>query len=139
MHGLGVVAIVALVVVLVVVACLWLSRTSTLARRVGAFRCRLRGVDGHGWSSGVAQYGADRLYWWRHWSLAPRPARRWERSGLAIVDRRPSTEDPGLLAVTCQGRSGGRDVEVTLAMSPEAFAGLTSWIEATPLRVGSVI
>ena len=39
--------------------------------------------------------------------------------------------------MTC--RPGSSSEPVHLLMSAEAYAGLTSWIEATPSRVGSVI
>ena len=125
----------ALVVVLLVVLLLWISRVHALNRRVGSFPCSL-GRAAHGpWSSGVAQYGADRLYWWRYRSLAARPHARWQRVGLVLVER---VEQPGgQVRVTC--RPGSSTEPVHLLMSAEAYAGLTSWIEATPSRVGSVI
>jgi len=125
------------VVVVLAGAGAWWSRRQTLDRRVGSFRCNLR--RGSRWPSGVAQYGAADLYWWRFWSLAPRPARRWDRSGLAIVGREPAAPGSDVLLVTCRGVSGGAEVEFVLSMSREAYAGLLSWIEATPQRVGSVI
>ena len=39
--------------------------------------------------------------------------------------------------MTC--RAGSATEHVYLLMSAEAYAGLTSWIEATPSRVDSVI
>ncbi|WP_315097246.1 DUF2550 family protein [uncultured Cellulomonas sp.] len=125
----------AVVVVLLVVVALGFSRVHTLNRRVGSFPCVLgRTADGP-WSSGVAQYGADNLYWWRYRSLAARPQARWQRLGLVVLAR---TEQPGgQVRVTC--RPGSSVEPVHLLMSAEAYAGLTSWIEATPSRVGSVI
>ena len=35
--------------------------------------------------------------------------------------------------------AGGPAQEVRLQMSVEAYAGFTSWIEATPSRVGTII
>ena len=123
------------VVLLLAVAALWFSRVHTLNRRVGSFSCAVgRTADGP-WSSGVAQYGADRLYWWRYRSLATRPRARWQRVGLTVVERRE--HGAGLVVVTC--RPGSAAETVQLLMSAEADAGLTSWIEATPSRVGSVI
>ncbi|GEA83311.1 MULTISPECIES: DUF2550 domain-containing protein [Cellulomonas] len=138
MPGEIVVAVLTVVVLVIGSFGLWLSRRHTLDRRVGSFRCGLR--HGARWPSGVAQYGAASLYWWRSSSLAPRPARRWERQSLTIVSRR-AAEGPGAgqLVVTCHARSNGKPVEFELRLSPEAYAGLTSWIEATPSRVGSVI
>lgn len=140
MPGPVLVAVITLVVVVLVAGGAWWSRRQTLDRRVGSFRCEL----GHGrrWSSGVAQYGTAQLYWWRFWSLAPRPARRWNRDGLTVVERRPAEPRDGAgegYVVRCRVQRAGGATEIVLFMSPEAYAGLTSWIEATPLRVGSVI
>lgn len=124
-----------IVVVLLTVVAVWFSRVHTLNRRVGSFHCALgRTADGP-WSSGVAQYGADRLYWWRYRSLAARPHARWQRVGLTVLSR--TEGHAGQVVVTC--RPGNETEPVHLLMSAEAYAGLTSWIEATPSRVGSVI
>lgn len=135
----GLVVAVVTVVLLALVASLWLSRRHTLDRRVGSFRCALR--HGTRWPGGVAQYGAAAFYWWRSWSLAPRPARRWERESLTIVAKRQADVPgaAGQLVVTCRARSDAQPVEFELLLSADAYAGLTSWIEATPSRVGSVI
>lgn len=139
MRGGLVVAVAAVVLLALVTVALFLSRRHTLDRRVGSFRCALR--HGTRWPGGVAQYGAAAFYWWRSWSLAPRPARRWERESLTIVSRREADVPgmPGQLVVTCRARSDARPVEFELLLSADAYAGLTSWIEATPARVGSVI
>lgn len=134
MSGVAVVLVVGAVVIVLALVGLALSRAHTLDRRVGSFHCALGRTPQGPWSSGIAQYGARQLYWWRRASLAPRPAIRWDRVGLSVVERR-SVEGTGQVVVTC--RSGAQDV--FLQMSPEAYAGLTSWIEATPSRVGSVI
>lgn len=123
------------VVLLLVAAALWFSRVHTLNRRVGSFHCAVgRAAEGP-WSSGVAQYGSDRLYWWRYRSLATRPRARWQRVGLTVLERHE--HGAGQVVVTC--RPGSSADTVHLLMSAEAYAGLTSWIEATPSRVGSVI
>lgn len=126
-----------LVLALVVVAA-WFSRTRTLHRRVGSFTCAWGSSAEGPWAAGVAHYGADRLYWWRRWSLAPRPGARLPRAGLTVVERRwRDPQEQGQVAVTCLCSADGRRVH--LLMSPEAYAGLTSWIEATPSHVGLVI
>jgi hypothetical protein len=128
----------ALVLLLLAVVGLWLSRTHTLGHRVGSFRCASGRAEGGPWSAGVAQYGSEHLYWWRRWSLAPRPRARWNRSGFAILERHVhDLQLPGtrVLRVTCDC-DGER---FWLLMSPEAYAGLTSWIEATPSRVSRVV
>ena len=124
-----------IVVVLLAVVALWFSRVHTLNRRVGSFHCALGRTTSGPWSSGVAQYGTDRLYWWRYRSLAARPRARWERVGLSVLAR--TDVHAGLVVVTCL--PGSETEPVHLLMSAEALAGLTSWIEATPSRVGSVI
>lgn len=139
MPGPLVAAIVVLVVVALGIGLLWASRTHTLVGRVGSFRCQLD--RGGSWAHGVAQYGAEHLYWWRSRSLAPRPAVRWERAGLEVVSREFHEDAHGHRTVraTVRARCGGAWREVRLAMPVDAYAGLTSWIEATPQRVGSVI
>lgn len=135
MDGVVVALLVGAVVILFAVVALWFSRVHTLNRRVGSFHCSVGRTAQGPWSSGVAQYGAERLYWWRFRSLAARPHARWQRAGLTVVQR---TEQPaGQVLVTC--RPGSGDQTVHLLMSAEAYAGFTSWIEATPTRVGSVI
>lgn len=119
-----------------VLAAVWTSRMRTLSGRVGSFECGCRTSEDPpaGWKAGIGQYGAERLYWWRSWSLALRPSRCWSRTALVIVSREPM-EEPGRVLVTC--RAGDESFELT--MSREAYAGLTSWIEAAPAAVGRVI
>ena len=57
------------------------------------------------------------------------------RAGLTVLERRD--HHAGYVVVTC--RPGSETQPVHLLMTAEAYAGLTSWIEATPSRVGSVI
>jgi len=137
-HSGAVVALVVIGALVVLGAGLWFSRRHTLDNRVGSFRCSLS--RGSRWPSGVAQYGAVSLYWWRSHSLAPRPAQRWERTSLVVLGKRDSDVPgaPGQLIVRCRARSHAKPVEFELLLTREAYAGLTSWIEATPSRVGSV-
>lgn len=142
--------------VALVVAALATSRLQTLTRRVGSFDCALRVPpalargDAPAWTSGVAQYGAESLYWWRLWSLSPRPARSWQRARLEVVDRRAANGSDRLdvpLVVRCRvvhdegsgGQEPGTADDVELLMSPEAYAGLTSWLEASPPSARDVI
>ncbi|HEY0186392.1 MAG TPA: DUF2550 domain-containing protein [Cellulomonas sp.] len=138
MNGLQVAAVVALLLVLAVVAAagLGLSRWHSLTRRVGSFSCTLRRDPR--WVPGVAHYGARSLYWWRLWSLAPRPEHVWPRGGIAVLDRHATDGSAGFsgpLLVRCRVESR----EVELVMSPEAYAGLTSWLEAAPPVARTVI
>lgn len=134
--GLG-----AVLAVMIGVLVLYLSRQRALTRRVASFSCTLHDADTptNAWQPGIAQYGADRLLWWRTLSLAPRPARSWSRSELTLVERRPTGEadEEGrpLLLVLC--RHGSERFE--LMMSAPACSGLVSWLEAGPRPVGRVI
>jgi hypothetical protein len=135
------VALVALLLVagVALVAALGLSRWQTLTRRVGSFRCAQR-VRGR-WARGIAHYGARHLYWWRLRSLAPRPESVWPRGQIAVLERRTATEGPGSgtggpLLVRLRVAPGE---EVDLVMTPEAYAGLTSWLEAAPPVARTVI
>lgn len=137
MSGQVVLIALLLVVALLVVAALAFSRWHSLTSRVGSFRCSRR-VRGR-WVRGIAHYGARQLYWWRLRSLAPRPEQVWPRGQIAVLERRSAVEgaDPGgPLLVTCRV-APGEDVE--LLMTPEAYAGLTSWLEAAPPVARTVI
>lgn len=138
MNGLHVALVVVLVVLLLLVPVgLGFSRWHSLTRRVGSFSCTLHQQSR--WVQGVAHYGARSLYWWRLWSLAPRPEHVWPRGEIEVLDRHAADGSAGLsgpLLVRC--RVGG-GVEVDLVMSPEAYAGLTSWLEAAPPVARSVI
>ena len=144
MRGLTVVLVLGVVLAVLAVVGLWISRTHTLDRRVGSFRCAIQRTTGGPWSWGVAQYGAGELYWWRRHSLSPRPARRWARRELSVVERhrsesvadveRAGTAVP-VLEVTCSTDSS----QFHLLMAADAYAGLTSWLEATPSRAESII
>lgn len=117
----------------------YLSRRSTLTRRVGSFVCTVR-ADGSSVppTRGVAQYATGRLVWWRLRSLSPRPARSWSRRDLVLVERVRTGQDDGrgeeLLRVRCEHR--GEPFELTLPAG--ACSGLVSWLEAAPRDVGRV-
>jgi len=110
------------------------SRLRTLSGRVGSFVCGAR--PAHPANSpavaGIAQYGAGRLDWWRSWSLDPRPAHSWQRTKFLVTGHEPLSVPgrPDLFLVQCQHL--GVDFELTMA--PEAYAGLTSWLESAPPR-----
>ncbi|WP_158609720.1 DUF2550 family protein [Cellulomonas triticagri] len=128
-HHIALVALL-LAALVVVVAGLAVSRWHSLTRRVGSFRSTQRR---HGrWVRGIAHYGARDLYWWRLRSLAPRPEQTWPRGQIGVVERRAAvegTEPGGPLLVRLRVAPGE---EVELVMTPEAYAGLTSWLEAAP-------
>lgn len=143
MSGAAWAVVVGAALLLVLVAVLWGSRTAALGRRVGSFPCLVGdGPDGP-WARGVAQYGATCLYWWRRASLLPRPAQVWTRAGITVLERHVLEGEGASAGVVVRCRvtpeRQGTAREVHLRMSPEAYAGFTSWIEATPSRVGTVI
>jgi hypothetical protein len=121
---------------------LWLSRLRTLNRRLGSVSCSLADGESGPWRRGIAQYGRARMYWWRRNSLAPRAAAVWARAGIAVLERHalpaPPGRPPAVLA-RCRVTGPAGPAEVCLQMSADAFAGFTSWIEATPTSVGAVI
>lgn len=124
-----------LALLLVVCALLFTVRRIVLGRRRGSFDCSVRMVaERRSWTVGVARYGPDRLDWYRVFSLAPRPSRSWQRSRLEILGRRVPVGGealavlPGVSVISC--RYDG--YELDLAMSAEAYTGLSSWAEAGP-------
>ncbi|MFC4555964.1 DUF2550 family protein [Georgenia faecalis] len=128
MGWLGVVLL-ALLLVVVLAGALLLWRARALGRRVGSFECARR-IDG-AWRSGIASYGAGRLDWHRLVSLSWHPAARWRRRDLVLVgwDQRVR---PGGPSHVVEARFACADATFELAMRAEAFAGMTSWLEATP-------
>lgn len=146
MHGVTVGLLAGLLALVIVgVAALWWSRTSTLTRRVGSFACLLSEREGGPWRAGIAQYGRVRMYWWRRASLLPRAAAVWQRRGLVVLDRRALPPDlgPGERAVAvvvhCRVRTEQGSTELWLQMAPAAYAGFMGWIEATPTTVVGMV
>ena len=127
--------------VLGVVLGLYVSRQRTLTRRVASFSCLLNSGEEvkRIWQPGTAQYTRERLLWWRTLSLAPRPARSWDRQKLELVERAPAAQvdergNP-LLLVHC--RHGEDAFQVML--SEPAYTGLVSWLESGPRPIKGVI
>lgn len=161
MSAAAVLVVVLTVVVLLLAAfAAWILRGQALESRVGAFRCAVSRTPQGPWTPGIGQFGAEHLYWWRRHSLRPRPDRRWTRRGMAVIDR---TWAPPAHGLGTRGRDRLRgsagvaartgehryfvvrlrvpDVtqDVYLLVTPQVYAGLLSWIEATPSRVDSWI
>ena len=130
--------VVALLLVLLVAAVVGVVlRRRWLSRKVGTFDCSLRtsqGAHGKGWRLGVARYEADRIEWYRVFSVSVRPDQVMRRSDLIVRERRkPSGAEAfsvmsGFVIVRC--RRGSAFVE--LAMSQESYTGFASWLEAAP-------
>ncbi|MCA5893822.1 DUF2550 domain-containing protein [Isoptericola sp. NEAU-Y5] len=125
-------AAVAVVVVLALVLAAGASRLRTLSRRVGSFPCQARPADDPRapWVVGIAHYAVGRIDWWRGWSLAPRPARVWQRERLILTGRVPLDQAGQADAVLVRCRYDDTDFE--LLVSSGAYAGLASWLESSP-------
>lgn len=141
MHGVGWLLTLLVLAVCLGVAGVALSRWHSLTRRVGSFSCALRA--GGRLVPGVAHYGARSLYWYQRRSLAFRATRAWSRLALSVLEREPLHPDrpTGPLRVRCSVAGGlvGLEEQIELVMSREAYAGLTSWLEAGPTAPHLVI
>ena len=126
-----------LVVLAVVYGAALVVRRRVLSRHGGTFelshRVR-RSRPGRGWLLGLGRYSGEELEWFRIFTLAPRPKRRWNRGSLTYDARRePERVEqhvlyPGHVVIRCQGPDG----EVELAMSAASLTGFQAWLEARP-------
>ena len=124
----------AVLLLLVLASACLLVRRRQLARVAGSFDCSVS-VGGRPWSSGVARYGRCRVEWWRLLSLSPLPQATWERDDLDVVERRWPQQPPtpvGTVAEAVIVRCAHRGAALDLAMSPDAYTGFASWLEARP-------
>lgn len=113
------------------------SRRRFLTRGVGAFDCSLRfgtGSTTMGWRLGVARYEADRIDWFRIFSVSPRPGTSLIRTDLLVQERRKPAgpESFAVLAGSLIVHCRYREHDVELAMSQQAYTGFASWLEAAP-------
>ncbi|HEY6933224.1 MAG TPA: DUF2550 domain-containing protein [Marmoricola sp.] len=127
----------AVLLLVLLYGCALVVRRRWLSRHGGTFELSYRvrsSSTGRGWVLGVGRYSDGTLEWFRIFSPALRPKRRWERTHLRLVGQRvPSgTESLALYAghviVECRSDAG----PVELAMSPSALTGFQSWLEARP-------
>ncbi|MFD1507446.1 DUF2550 family protein [Georgenia yuyongxinii] len=127
--GWGTLAVLALVLVVVAIA-LYAVRVRRIANRVGSFECALRRTGAKDWTSGIACYGAGRVYWYRLVSVRLTPSRTLARDELVVLarERRPGAGH------VIEARVSHRGEVLEIAMVREAFAGLVSWLEAAPPR-----
>lgn len=118
----------------VLTLCLFGVRRFQLRRALGTVDASLRS-PGNQWQLGVCRYQDADLEWFRLMSLSPRPRCRFRRSSLVLVGRRQPTESertkvaPDVIIVTLSYH--GR--EMLMAMKFDAYAGLSSWLEAGPV------
>jgi hypothetical protein len=112
-------------------------RTRLLMLGGGNIRLQVRVttmVPGRGWSTGIGQFIGDELRFYRMFSLAFRPKRTLDRSGLVIEERR-FPEGPERLAVPGHWivlRLATRGEELEIAMAETTATGFLSWLEAAP-------
>lgn len=110
------------------------ARRMYLRRALGtvdASICRL----GENWRMGVCRYQDTELEWFSLLSLSPRARYRFRRSSLLLQGRRVPSEaertkvQPDVVIVNLSYE--GEDL--LLAMKFDAYAGLSSWLEAGPV------
>jgi hypothetical protein len=107
-------------------------RRRVLARNGGTFELSHR--TARGWVLGFGRYNAERLEWFRIFSLSARPKASWRRDDLSYDGRREpigaeqASLYPDHLVIRCQTARG----VVELAMSPASLTGFQSWLEARP-------
>lgn len=119
---------------LVIALCLSGARRIALRRALGTVDASIC-LAGNRWQMGVCRYQDKELEWFKLLSLNMRPRYSFKRSSLELLGRRAPTEgelvrvQPGVVIVDL--RYEGRDVQ--LAMKFDAYAGLSSWLEAGPV------
>jgi hypothetical protein len=112
-------------------------RTRLLMLGGGNIRLQVRVttmVPGRGWSTGIGQFAGGELRFYRMFSLALRPKRTLERSGLVIKERR-LPEGPERLAVPGHWtilRLATRGEQLEIAMAESTVTGFLSWLESAP-------
>jgi hypothetical protein len=140
--------------ILLVLAASGIAVRRFLLERGGAkVECGLRRPGGS-WRLGLASYQLDEFYWYRVFGFSMRPEQAFPRRDLAVVARRPPTEEevtilgPDRIVAECQlGASAGSDGPggasggpgeaggpgtVDLAMAESALTGLLVWLEGAP-------
>ena len=121
--------------ILLVLAAAGIAARRFLLERGGAtVECGLR-RRGKSWRLGVASYQLDEFCWYRIFGLSMRPQQAFPRRDLAVVTRRPPTEQevsilgPGRIVAECQLAGSG---PVDLALAESALTGLLAWLESAP-------
>ena len=128
--------------IILVLAALGIAARRFLLERAGAtVECGLRRPgrpgqrQGQRWRLGVASYQLDEFRWYRIFGVSTRPHEAFPRRDLAVVARRPLTEEeatilgPGRIVAEC--RIGGT-ATVDLALAEWALTGLLAWLESAP-------
>jgi hypothetical protein len=124
----------ALLIVLVLAASGIAARRFLLERGGATVECGLR-QRGRSWRVGVASYQLDEFRWYGIFGVSMRPEQTFPRRDLAVVARRPPTEEevtilgPGRIVAECQL---GASATVDLALAESALTGLLAWLESAP-------
>ncbi len=119
---------------LVFTLCLVGVRRFNLRRALGTVDASIC-MAGNSWRMGVCRYQDSELEWFRLLSLSFRPKHSFRRSSLELLGRRKPTEEertrlqPGVVVVELQHEGQS----FMLAMRFDAYAGLSSWLEAGPV------
>jgi hypothetical protein len=127
----------AFLIVLVVAASGIAARRFLLERGGATVECGLRRPGGS-WRLGIASYQLDEFSWYRIFGFSMRPEQVFLRRDLAVVARRPLTEEevtvlgPGRLVAECQLTGSGGVTSIDLALAESALTGLLVWLEGAP-------
>ena len=127
----------AFLIVLVLAASGIAARRFLLERGGATVECGLRRPGGS-WRLGIASYQLDEFSWYRTFGFSMRPEVVFLRRDLAVVARRPLTEEevtvlgPGRLVAECQLTGSGKVTNVDLALAESALTGLLVWLEGAP-------
>ena len=127
----------ALLILLVLAAAGIAARRFLLERGGATVECglRQRGPKIRSWRLGLASYQLDELRWYGIFGVSMRPEQTFPRRDLAVVARRPPTEQevtilgPGRIVAECQL---GASATIDLALAESALTGLLAWLEAAP-------
>ncbi|AOY70656.1 DUF2550 domain-containing protein [Paenarthrobacter ureafaciens] len=128
------IALAAAFALLVFSLCLFGVRRFNLRRALGTVDASIC-MAGNSWQMGVCRYQDMELEWFRLMSLSVVPKYRFKRSSLELLGRRKPTEEelvqvqPDVVVVELQYEGK----KFLLAMKFEAYAGLSSWLEAGPV------
>jgi len=124
----------ALLILLVLAAAGIAARRFLLERGGATVECGLR-QQGRSWRLGVASYQLDEFRWYGIFGVSMRPEQTFPRRDLAVVARRPPTEEevtilgPGRIVAECQL---GASTTIDLALAESALTGLLAWLESAP-------
>jgi hypothetical protein len=127
----------ALLILLVLAAAGIAARRFLLERGGATVECglRRRGPKIGPWRLGLASYQLDEFRWYGIFGLSMRPEQTFPRRDLAVVARRPPTEEeitilgPGRIVAECQL---GASTTIDLALAESALTGLLAWLESAP-------